>query len=120
MTPLPRAAWALKETPARLAAAARYAPAPYAGAAVLLRAREAAGPLDVRWRSLCPQLQVERVPGNHYSRLRPPPVSAVAAAMDRHLSRAAGAVAGGQRGSCNSTLTRDRAGGPPTPRAAVE
>lgn len=70
---------------AHLAAAARYRPSPYAGRAVLFRAGRASGVLDGRWRSLCPALEIERIPGDHYSILRPPDVNTLAKQLDRRL-----------------------------------
>jgi len=70
---------------AHLAAAARYRPRPYGGRVVLFRAGRASGALDGRWRSLCPALEIERIPGDHYSILRPPDVNALAERLDRRL-----------------------------------
>lgn len=80
---------------AHLAAAARYSPRPYAGRAVLFRAGNAWGSVDHRWRSLCPRLQTEAVPGDHYSMLRRPNVDALAERLGRHLDARDDLPAGG-------------------------
>jgi thioesterase domain-containing protein len=71
---------------AHLKAAAIYQPRPYTGQAVLFQAEEDRGRLDKRWKTLCPALQVERVPGDHYSMLRKPHVETLAAILDRYLA----------------------------------
>ncbi|MCY2994485.1 MAG: alpha/beta fold hydrolase [Planctomycetota bacterium] len=68
-----------------LAASASYRPQPYLGPAVLFQADLGRGGLDRRWKSLCPRLRVEPVPGNHYSMLRKPDVDVLAARLERYL-----------------------------------
>jgi thioesterase domain-containing protein len=70
---------------AHLAAAARYRPQPYPGRVVLFRAGNSRGRLDRFLRKLCPRLQVEGVPGNHYSILRKPEVDVLAERLGRCL-----------------------------------
>jgi phthiocerol/phenolphthiocerol synthesis type-I polyketide synthase D len=70
---------------AHLAAASRYRPLAYNGRAVLFQANMGRGGLDRRWKSLCPRLEVERVPGNHYSMLRKPDVDVLAQRLARYL-----------------------------------
>lgn len=72
----------------QLAAASRYRPKPYAGRVVLFRAGRASGVWDGRWRSLCPALEIEHVPGDHYSILRRPDVETLAERLDRYLRTA--------------------------------
>ena len=69
---------------AHFTAFAAYRPRPYPGPAVLLSAGDA-GELDARWRSLCPRLRAETVPGNHYSMLRRPHVDVLAARLSGFL-----------------------------------
>jgi thioesterase domain-containing protein len=71
---------------AHLAAAAHYRPQPYQGNAVLFQAGNRRGGLDRRWKSLCPRLCVEPVPGNHYSMLRKPDVDVLAERLGRYLT----------------------------------
>jgi thioesterase domain-containing protein/acyl carrier protein len=74
---------------AHLAAAASYRPQPYSGRAVLFRAGNAWGVQDRRWRSLCPELRMETVPGDHYSILRRPDVDVLAERLGRCLDAVA-------------------------------
>jgi thioesterase domain-containing protein/acyl carrier protein len=74
---------------AHLAAAASYRPRSYGGRAVLFRAGNAWGVQDRRWRSLCPQFQMETVPGDHYSILRRPDVDVLAGRLGRYLDSVA-------------------------------
>jgi len=67
---------------AQLSAAAQYRPQPYAGPTVLFRAGSRRRFAERRWRSLCPQLHVEQVPGNHYSMLRQPQVAMLAQRLE--------------------------------------
>ena len=76
---------------AHLAAAACYEPAPYLGPAILFQADKGPCDVDRRWQTLCPRLQVERVPGNHYSMLRQPDVDVLAERLDRYIVRLAAA-----------------------------
>jgi amino acid adenylation domain-containing protein len=71
---------------AQLKAIARYQPQPYRGPAALFRVQRARGRLDARWKTLCPQLRIEQVPGNHYSMLRMPHVGVLAERLDRYLA----------------------------------
>jgi thioesterase domain-containing protein len=75
---------------AHLAALAGYSWEPYAGPVVLFKVGQDAG-LDPRWRTLCPDLRVERVPGNHYTVLRPPHVNVLAERLGRYLAPTVGA-----------------------------
>jgi len=77
---------------AHLAAAARYRPQPYPGRVVLFRAGGLRGRLDRRWQSVCPRLQVETVPGNHYSMLRKPHIDVLAERLGGYLDQGAAAV----------------------------
>ncbi|NLF71784.1 MAG: amino acid adenylation domain-containing protein [Candidatus Anammoximicrobium sp.] len=70
---------------AQLSAAAQYRPQPYAGPAVLFRAGSRRRFAERRWRSVCPQLHVEQVPGNHYSMLRQPQVAMLAQRLEDYL-----------------------------------
>jgi thioesterase domain-containing protein len=69
---------------AHLAAFEAYVPRPYQGRAVLLSAQDSDG-FDPRWKSLCPRLCVETVPGNHYSMLRKPYAEVLAARLGVYL-----------------------------------
>ncbi len=73
---------------AHLSAMEAYVPRTYQGRAVLFRAQEGGGP-DPRWKSLCPRLCVETVPGNHYSMLRKPHAGALAARLGAYLQETA-------------------------------
>ncbi len=70
---------------AHVAAAVRYQPQPYRGRAVLFQADLGGSGLDRRWKSLCPRLRVETVPGNHYSMLRKPDVDVLAQRLEGYL-----------------------------------
>jgi thioesterase domain-containing protein len=70
---------------AHLVAAARYRPEPYSGRVVLFRTGGLLRRLDRRWQSLCPRLEVETVPGNHYSMLRKPHVDVLAERLGEYL-----------------------------------
>jgi amino acid adenylation domain-containing protein len=76
---------------AHLVACAHYHPQPYQGSVALFRAEVGRGRLERSWKSLCPRLRVESVPGNHYSMLRKPNVDVLAERLNRYL---AGAVDG--------------------------
>jgi amino acid adenylation domain-containing protein len=73
---------------AHLAAFARYQPRSYQGRAVLFRAEDARD-LDPRWKSLCPRLRMEAVPGNHYSMLRKPHVETLIDRLNGYLREGA-------------------------------
>ena len=73
---------------AHLAAFDAYVPRPYQGRAVLFSAQGSDGP-DPRWKSLCPRLCVETVPGNHYSMLRKPHAGALAERLGVYLQETA-------------------------------
>jgi thioesterase domain-containing protein len=70
---------------AQLSAAARYQPQPYAGSVVLFRTGSPSGISTGRWRSLCPGLRVESVPGDHYNMLQQPHVAVLAQRLEAHL-----------------------------------
>ena len=76
---------------AHLEAATRYRPKPYQGRVVLFQADAGRGRLDRRWKSLCPRLRVETVPGNHYSMLRKPQVDVLADRLGHYLADNVGA-----------------------------
>jgi thioesterase domain-containing protein len=68
----------------------RYAPSPYPGSALLLRAEDGPGdgarPADLGWGAWIEgRLTVKGVPGDHRSMLRAPHFAAVAEEMTRHL-----------------------------------
>jgi amino acid adenylation domain-containing protein len=69
-----------------LAANSQYTPQPYAGPVALLRAARSRGGREDRWKSICPQISVEQVPGDHYSMLRKPNVDTLAERLARHLT----------------------------------
>jgi thioesterase domain-containing protein len=75
---------------AHLAAIAAYQPARYAGPIVLLTAEQGCAGMDPKWDSICPNRRVLRVPGNHYSMLRPPHVDILAETLLRCLSEKEG------------------------------
>ena len=56
--------------------------------ACCLSAQGSDGP-DPRWKSLCPRLCVETVPGNHYSMLRKPNAGVLAARLGVYLEETA-------------------------------
>ena len=70
---------------AHLAAMSRYSPQPYSGRTILFQAKAGLGRLDPRWKSFCPHLSVEHVPGNHYSMLRRPDVDVLAERIGRYM-----------------------------------
>jgi thioesterase domain-containing protein/acyl carrier protein len=70
---------------AHLAAIGQFTPPTYAGPVVLLRATQPRRRLDKRWKMVCPQLQVERVPGNHFNMLRPPHVNTLAERLSHYF-----------------------------------
>jgi thioesterase domain-containing protein len=53
---------------------------------VLLRAARSRGGRERRWKSICPQLHVEQVPGDHYSMLRKPDVDVLAKRLEHYLT----------------------------------
>jgi amino acid adenylation domain-containing protein len=59
----------------QLAAVARYRPRPYPGPAILFRAGALRGLTDKGWQSLLPGLEIQAVPGDHYTMLQPPHVA---------------------------------------------
>jgi thioesterase domain-containing protein len=73
---------------AHLTAIWRFRPQPYVGPAVLLRATQPRRRLDRRWKTVCPQLQVERAPGNHFTMLRTPYMETLAERLNRILDEA--------------------------------
>jgi amino acid adenylation domain-containing protein len=70
---------------AQLAAVERYQPQPYGGPVVLFRTGPRSGISTGRWRSLCPGLRVELVPGDHYSMLEQPHVAVLAQRLGAYL-----------------------------------
>jgi len=72
---------------AQLVAAGRYCPQAYAGPAVLFQAGSRRGFSKRQWRLLCPALQVEVVPGDHYSMLQQPQVAVLAERLDVYLRK---------------------------------
>jgi len=72
---------------AHLDATTNYRPRAYPGRVVLFQADGPRGRLDRRWKSLCPHIHVEPVPGNHYSMLRKPEVSVLAERLGRYLEK---------------------------------
>jgi thioesterase domain-containing protein len=70
---------------AHLLALSRYEPRPYAGRSVLFSAQGGRSGRDRRWKTLCAKLDIEPVPGDHYSMLREPHVQALAERLDRRL-----------------------------------
>jgi thioesterase domain-containing protein len=68
-----------------LRAASRYKPQPYDGRVVLFQAETSRGRLDSRWKSLCPNMHIEQVPGDHYSMLQKPQVDVLAKQLKRHI-----------------------------------
>jgi amino acid adenylation domain-containing protein len=74
----------------QLAALSRHVPARYSGPALLLRAAATPGRFDHRWRQLAPRLVVRRVPGNHFTMLRPPHVATLAPLLAEALDEESG------------------------------
>jgi thioesterase domain-containing protein/acyl carrier protein len=70
---------------AHLAAVNAYRPGPYQGRAVLFQADAEHCKVDRWWDSLCPELRVERVPGNHYTMLYNPHVDVLAERLGSYL-----------------------------------
>lgn len=64
-----------------------YRPQPYEGPVVLFSADSDDHDLDPSWSAICPNLQAESVPGNHYSMLRKPNVETLAERLDRYLAK---------------------------------
>ena len=73
---------------AHLVACSQYQPQAYPGPAVLFTAEVGRSRLERRWKSLCPRLRLEAVPGNHYSMLRKPHVDVLAERLGRYLAEA--------------------------------
>ena len=61
------------------------------GRAVLFHADDGSADLEGGWSSLCPQMRLERVPGNHYSLLRKPHVEVLAERLGRYVADAVAA-----------------------------
>ncbi len=70
---------------AHLLALSRYEPSPYSGRCVLFPAQSGRAGPDQRWKTLCPKLCIEPVPGDHFSILREPHVQVLAERIDRYL-----------------------------------
>ena len=75
---------------AHLVACSQYQAEPYQGSAVLFSADVGRRRLERRWKSLCPRLRVESVPGNHYSMLRKPNVDVLVERLGRYLAETTG------------------------------
>jgi thioesterase domain-containing protein len=71
---------------AHLLACSRYRGKRYEGAAVLFLAEAGRSRPERRWKSFCPRLRVESVPGDHYSMLRKPNVNLLAERLERYLA----------------------------------
>ena len=71
---------------AHLVACSQYQGKRYEGTAVLFLAEADRSRPERRWKSFCPRLRVEAVPGNHYSMLRKPQVDALAERLGRYLA----------------------------------
>ncbi len=69
---------------AHLVAFSNHRPQPYQGRTVLFQTDGGDG-LDPDWKSLCPRLSLETVPGNHYNMLRKPHVEVLAERLNRYL-----------------------------------
>jgi thioesterase domain-containing protein len=70
---------------AHLRALARYVPRPYAGSTALFAAEDGRSGLDRRWKTVCPSLCIEPVPGDHFSMLHEPHVQVLARRLGRFL-----------------------------------
>ncbi len=62
---------------AHLVASSQHVPRPYSGRAILLHVDKRRR-LNSRWSTVCPDLHVETIPGNHYSMLSEPHVDVLA------------------------------------------
>lgn len=71
---------------AHLVACSKHTARPYDGPTVLLHASEPRHRKDQPWDDICPQLQVEQVPGNHFTMLQPPHVDALAERLGQYLA----------------------------------
>jgi thioesterase domain-containing protein len=74
---------------AHLVAMSLYTPTPYDHAAVLFRSTGSQESVDDRWGVFCPQLTIQRVPGDHYTMLRKPAVDALADRLGHYLRKIA-------------------------------
>jgi thioesterase domain-containing protein len=97
---LPQLAELLATFAAHIRALASYAPRPYAGGMILLRAGEgslpAGGDPTLGWGTLAAGgLVVSGVPGDHYSMLEPPRVATLALRIEAELAAAASTVCRG-------------------------
>jgi thioesterase domain-containing protein len=79
---------------AHLRALSRYAPRPYSGSTVLFSAKGGRSGQDHRWKTLCPKLCVEPVPGDHFSMLREPHARVLAERLDDFLQESDGSRVG--------------------------
>jgi thioesterase domain-containing protein/acyl carrier protein len=71
-----------------LQAVRAYSPGPYGGRPLLIRAEETAAAVPetaTGWAALAASLEVRILPGDHYSLLRPPHVTALCACLTAHL-----------------------------------
>jgi thioesterase domain-containing protein/acyl carrier protein len=73
---------------AHLTACSKHAARPYSGPAVLLHASEPRRRKDQPWDPICPHLQVEQVPGNHFTMLQTPHVETLAERLGQYLADA--------------------------------
>jgi amino acid adenylation domain-containing protein len=73
---------------AHMTACSKHTARLYEGPTVLLHASEPRRRKDEPWDSVCPQLQVERVPGNHFTMLQTPHVDTLAERLGHHLANA--------------------------------
>ncbi len=70
---------------AHLRARSQYVPLVHTGAAVLFLASDAKLSHVAGWRELCPQIQVEWMPGDHYSMLSKPHVDVLANSLRQYM-----------------------------------
>jgi len=70
---------------AHLTACKKHKARPYHGPAVLLRASEPRRRRDEPWAPVCPQLQVEQVPGDHFTMLQDAHVQVLAERLGHYL-----------------------------------
>jgi amino acid adenylation domain-containing protein len=70
-------------------AAMAYQPRPYDGRLTVFKAREAWGPADLGWQATCGRkVDMEVVPGDHYSMIQEPQVAQLSRKLDRALQAA--------------------------------
>jgi phthiocerol/phenolphthiocerol synthesis type-I polyketide synthase D len=71
-----------------LIACSKHTARRYDGPTVLLHASEPRRRRDKPWDDVCPHLQVERVPGNHFTMLQTPHVETLAERLAHYLANA--------------------------------